>query len=271
MSDFESPFKANRSSWKIFRSVLFALFLREMQTRFGARRMGFVWVVLEPLAILVLILVFHAFVHASPMQNMDFIMFMVSGIVPFHMMRSIAWRLTDALQANQGLFAYRQLMPFDTFVARLMVELCAYACAYFLICFALAFWLQRDVSVSDPLMCVWALAVGTLVSFSLGVAFGMIARVIPNSARVCKLTFIPLYLTAGVFFPVWNLPPDKIFMIAWNPYVAVIENIRVAIFDNYPVTKGLSSNYPLVFSLVLTFFVMVAYRRMRQIMRTPNP
>ncbi|MDN7655007.1 ABC transporter permease [Burkholderia multivorans] len=251
--------------------MLFALFLREMQTRFGARRMGFAWVVLEPLAILVLILAFHAFLHASPMQNMDFIMFMVSGIVPFHMMRSIAWRLTDALQANQGLFAYRQLMPFDTFVARLMVELCAYACAYLIICFSLAFWLKRDVSISDPLMYVWALAVGTLISFSLGVAFGMIARVIPNSARVCKLTFIPLYLTAGVFFPVWNLPPNKIFLIAWNPYVAVIENIRAATFDNYPETRGLNSSYPLIFALVLTFSVMVVYRRMRQIMRTPNP
>ncbi|WP_321811258.1 ABC transporter permease [Burkholderia sp. BCC1985] len=270
MSDFESPFKANRSSWKIFRSVLFALFLREMQTRFGARRMGFVWVVLEPLAILVIILAFHSFLHATPMQGIDFVMYMVSGIVPFHMMRSIAWRLTDSLQANQGLFAYRQLMPFDTFVARLIVELCTYSCAYLIICFALGFWLGHDVSINDPLMWVWALTVGIFLSFSIGVTFGLIAHLIPNSGRICKMLYIPLYITAGVFFPIWNLPQDKMFLISWNPYVEIINNVRAATFENYPAVKGMSSAYPLYFTVASTFFVMVAYRRLRQSLRTPN-
>nr|WP_275404966.1 ABC transporter permease [Burkholderia anthina] len=246
------------------------MFLREMQTRFGARRMGFIWLILEPLAILVIILVFHSFLRTTPMQGMDFVMYMVSGIVPFHMMRSIAWRLTDAIGANQGLFAYRQVMPFDTFVARVLVELCAYSCAYIIICFALSFWLKKDVSINDPLMWVLALLVGVLLSFSLGIAFAIISHSIPNSARICKLSFIPLYITAGVFFPVWELPSEKMYFISWNPYVEVIDNIRAAAFDNYPVTKGLSAGYPIYFTIVLTFIVMLIYRRQRQVLRAPK-
>ncbi len=268
MSEFESPFRANRSSLKIVRSVMFALFMREMQTRFGARRMGFVWVVLEPLAILIIILGFHLLIHAAPMQGMNFVVFMVNGIVPFHMMRSIVYRLTDALQANQGLFAYRQLMPFDTFVVRVIVELCAYACAYIIICFSLAFWLDYDVSIDDPLMWVCAMMVGVLLSFSIGMAFAIIAHIIPNSGRVCKMAYIPIYITAGVFFPIWNLPAEKMYLISWNPYVAAIDNIRSAIFPNYPSTHGLNPWYPVYFSIVLTFFVMVAYRRLRQTLRS---
>ncbi|AIO33346.1 ABC transporter permease [Burkholderia pseudomultivorans] len=269
MPELDSPFRANRSSLKIFRSVLFALFMREMQTRFGARRMGFVWVVMEPLIILVVIVAFHSFVHAAPMQGINFIVFMVSGIVPFHMMRSIIYRLTDALQANQGLFAYRQLMPFDTFVARVIVEICTYSCAYFIICFSLGFWLDYDVSISDPLMWIYALLVGVLLSFSIGAAFAMIAHAIPNSGRICKLAYIPLYITAGVFFPIWNLPAEKMYLISWNPYVEVIDNIRAATFENYPVTRGVNTSYPLYFTVVLTFFVMVVYRRRRQSLRAP--
>ncbi|MDN7970523.1 ABC transporter permease [Burkholderia multivorans] len=270
MSKLESPFKVSRPPLKIFTSVLFALFLREMQTRFGARRVGFVWVVLEPLAILVIILAFHAFLHAKPMEGMDFVMYMVSGIVPFHMMRSISWRLTDAIQANQGLFSYRQVMPFDTFIARLIVELCSYACAYIIICFFLSFWFQHDITIDDPLLWIFELSIGVLLSFMLGVAFAMIAHAVPNSARLCKLSFIPLYITAGVFFPIWELPQDKLYFIAWNPYVEVIDNIRAATFSGYPVTKGLTSGYPIYFTAVLAFFVMAIYRRRRQALRAPK-
>ncbi|HEY0295100.1 MAG TPA: ABC transporter, partial [Bordetella sp.] len=85
MGQLESSFKTSRSSLKIVQSVIFALFLREMQTRFGARRMGFVWVVMDPLTILVVILVFHAVMNTGVFQGgQDEIMFMVSGIVPFH-------------------------------------------------------------------------------------------------------------------------------------------------------------------------------------------
>ncbi|KVC41761.1 ABC transporter [Burkholderia pseudomultivorans] len=266
----ESPFKANRSSLQIVRSVLFALFMREMQTRFGARRMGFVWVVFEPLAILVVILVFHAALHTAPMRGIDFVMFLFSGIAPFHMMRNIAWRLTDSIQANQGLFSYRQVMPFDTFVARLIVELCTYSCAYFIICFFLGFWLKHDVLINDPLAWLGALGVGILLSFAFGMAFAMIGNSIPNSSRICKLSFIPLYVTSGVFFPIWNLPHEKMYLFALNPYVGIIDGIRSATFQNYPVTKGVGIEYSIFFALTLLFVVMMMYRRQRQTLRAPK-
>ncbi|WP_322062760.1 ABC transporter permease [Paraburkholderia sp. J63] len=270
MSELESPFKASRPPLKIVRSVLFALFMREMQTRFGARRMGFVWVVFEPLGILAIILIFHAALRTRPMQGIDFAVFLFSGIVPIHMMRNIAWRVSDAVQANQGLFAYRQVMPFDTFVARLIVELCTYSCAYIIICIFLGIWLQRDILISDPLAWIWYMMIGVLLSFSLGIAFAMIGHAVPNSARLCKMSFIPLYITSGVLFPIWNLPQDKIAIISLNPYVGIIEGIRSAMFANYPIPKSLGVGYPIIFSVVLTFLSMAIYRKRRQALRAPK-
>lgn len=271
MAQVQPSFKANRSPLQIVRAVLFALFMREMQTRFGARRMGFVWVVMEPLAILAIILVFHSFFRAIPVQGIDVVMFMVSGIVPFHMMRSIAYRLTDAVSANQGLFAYRQLMPFDTFVARLIVEICTYSCAYLIICFFLGFWFGHDVRINDPLAWILALLDGVILSFALGVAFAMISHPFPSMARICRLSFIPLYITAGVFFPIWRLPQDKLVYISWNPYVEVIDAIRAAQFEDYPVTPEIDHSYPVYFSIALLFMVMLVYRNQRQLLRAPRP
>ncbi|AXK64596.1 ABC transporter permease [Burkholderia sp. IDO3] len=269
MEKLESTFKIRRSSLAIVKSVMFALFMREMQTRFGARRMGFLWVLMEPLAILAIILVFHTFVRTIQLSGVDVVMFMVSGIVPFHMMRNIAWRVSDGLTANQGLFSYRQVMPFDAFVARLIVEICMYSCAYIIICFFLAVWFDHDVLVNDPPAWIWALVVGIFLSFAFGVLFAIIGHAFPAAARPCKLVYIPLYVTSGVFFPISKIPPDKMPLVEWNPYVEIIESIRAAMFDGYSQSSILNYNYPLVLSLVLMFIVMVLYRSRRQILRVP--
>jgi len=48
-----------RTPWQIQKSVVFALFLRELKTRFGAYKFGYVWLLLEPMAhVIVLSLIF---------------------------------------------------------------------------------------------------------------------------------------------------------------------------------------------------------------------
>lgn len=269
MAELESTFRADRSSLKIMQSVLFALFMREMQTRFGARRMGIVWVVLEPLAILSIILTFYSFFHAPPVQGLDFVMYMVSGIVPFHMMRSIAWRLTDAVPANVGLFSYRQVTPFDAFLVRTFVEVCVYFCSYVVICSALGLWLGHDVLIHDPAAWLWAVAVGILLSFSIGIVFALIAHAAPSMGRFLRLLYFPIYITSGIFYPIWRLPNEHLSLMAWNPYVEVVNNIRLATFENYPVMPDLHSGYPLRFSLILLLIAMAIYRLRRQELRVP--
>ncbi len=267
MAEVDSAFKAKRSSLKIFQSVLFALFLREMQTRFGARRMGLVWVIMEPLSILVVILTFYAFFKVSPVQGMDFIVYMVSGIVPFHMMRNISWRMIDAIQANQGLFSYRQVLPFDTFVARMIVEICVYSCAYLIISFFLGFWFGHDVLISDPLKWCFSMAMGILVAFSIGVLFAIIGHALPRLKLALRLSYLPIYLTSGVFYPVWRIPDEKLSWLAWNPYLEIIENVRSSMLENYPAVDRLDFFYPLYFSCFSLFLSLLLYRWRREDLR----
>lgn len=264
-------FKASRSSLKILQPVLFALFMREMQTRFGARRLGLVWVIMEPLGILTIILSFYSLFRASPVQGIDFVMYMVSGIVPFHMMRNIAWRIIDAIPANSGLFAYRQVTPFDTFLVRLIVEICVYFCAYLIICVFLGFWFDHDVLIADPLAWIFAFGVGVILSFSIGVLFAIIAHAAPSASRLLKLSYIPIYITSGVFYPLWRMPKEKVEIMAWNPYVEVINSMRAAMFDNYPETYGLHTGYAVVFSIVTLLLSLVVYRLRRQDLRVVKP
>lgn len=50
-----------KRGWEVMRRLIFALFLREIRTRFGKYQLGYAWALLEPVSsIAVLLLVFLA-------------------------------------------------------------------------------------------------------------------------------------------------------------------------------------------------------------------
>ena len=59
---------------------------------------------------------------AAAMPGLEFPVFLVTGMIPFLLFQNLSNRLMDAVEANRGLFAYRQVKPLDTLVSRAMVE-----------------------------------------------------------------------------------------------------------------------------------------------------
>src|SRR3546814_16418763 len=84
-----------RSSFGMVRAVVFALVLREMQTRFGARRMGAFWMLFEPIAHVILMLFIFGFIRGREVPGMEFPVFFATGIIPFLMLRNLTLRIMD--------------------------------------------------------------------------------------------------------------------------------------------------------------------------------
>src|SRR5690606_15186946 len=97
-------------------------------------------------------------IRGREVPGMDFPMYLATGMIPFFMMRNIALRLMDAISANQALFAYQQIKPLDTLIARTIVEFSLYACVYVLVVGALGLWGGYDISLHYPLAWFVALA-----------------------------------------------------------------------------------------------------------------
>ena len=120
-----------RSPFQITRAVIFALLLREMRTRFGQRRMGAFWMLAEPIIQLIVMTVLMGAIRGrGPVQGIPFPVFLLTGIAPFVMYRGIATLIMEGLSANRGLFAYKQLTPMDTFVARTIMQCCLASISY---------------------------------------------------------------------------------------------------------------------------------------------
>jgi capsular polysaccharide transport system permease protein len=246
----------------IMRSVVFALVLREMRTRFGKRRMGAFWVLFEPLAHVLVLLLMFSYMRGRSMTGVDFPVFLLTGVVPFFIFKSIALRIMEGVEANRGLFAYRQIKPVDTFIARVLVEVSIYATVYVLTLAGMG-WYGLDIGIHAPLE--WFLLLATLIvfGFGLGNLLCIAGYYLPEAKIFINLLFFPLYLLSGIIFPVSSLPPAVLPWLLWNPILHFMELIRHSIFAYYPMVDGVSFTYAGSWALVSLFLGLWLYRYRR--------
>jgi len=247
-----------RTPLDITRSVIFALVLREMRGRFGRIRLGAAWVILEPLAHLVVIGTFMK-LRASPIHGYEFLVFLLVGLSPFLLYKNIVLKLMASVDANKALFAYKQIQPADAFFARAIVEFCISAIVFFLIYIALT-WYGYHTALADPLRWLLALFLGIAFSFALGILFALIAEALPELRTILSLLFLPLYMLSGIIYPINKLPHSLIDYLLWNPYLHVIDLIRYSTFEHYRLYPGVSFEFVIKCTIATSFLAYGAYR-----------
>lgn len=221
-----------RSPWEVQRAVLFALLLRELKTRFGGRWLGALWVVAEPLTHVLLLMLIFATVRHRLLPGVDFVMFLVTGLLPFFMFRSLALRLMEAVDANRGLFGYRQVKPIDALISRAALETGLYSVVYLLV-LALLAWLGLPVVPDRPLELLAVSAALLAGGFGVGVTLAVLTDDLPQARALVRIAFFPLYLMSGVIFPIHTLPEELLQWLLWNPVLHALELSRGLYFSAY--------------------------------------
>jgi capsular polysaccharide transport system permease protein len=253
---------APRTPWQIQKSVVFALFLRELKTRFGAYKFGYVWLLVEPMAHIVVLSLIFSYIRGRELFGVDFPVFIVTGIVPFLMFKNIALRVMDGVVANRGLFSYRQIKPMDTFVARAMLDAFLAVVIFALILFGMA-WVGLDVPFRDPFGVALMMAILVLMGLGLGMIFCVATHYFPEGKTFVRIAFLPLYFVSGVIFPITMVPQEFLPYLLWNPLLHAVELIRAAFFDQYHVLPDISLLF-VTMTMLVTLFIGLAWYRTRR-------
>lgn len=252
-----------RSSWQVQRAVVFALFIRELKTRFGGRWLGVFWVLLEPLAHVALMMFMFSFMRDDVLDGVDYSVFLLVALVPFFMFKSLVVRLMEAIDANRGLFGYRQVKPLDPVLARGLLEVSLYSTVYLIILASLG-WVGLHFFPARPLELMGVSAMLIVLGFSLGLFFSVVTDDIPQLRSLVRIAFMPLYFISGVLFPVASLPPEVLPWLLWNPLVHVLELSRGYFFPHYYVLPQVSVEYVFGVVLITMTLSLILYRVRRQ-------
>ena len=249
-----------RSPWQVTKSVWYALILREIQTMFWSRRFGAFWVLAAPVFQIVMIMLIFTYIRDRLIPGVPFALWLLVGMVPFFMMRSIIFGLMGSISANRALFTYRQVRPFDTYVARTAVQIMVNTGVFVILAFGMVFFLEYPIPVHEPIQMMLTLAVMVLFAFAFGVLLGLLVHTVPDVQPVVRLLFFPLYLLSGVIFPLRMIPQPYYDWLLWNPFMHLIDMFRQFALAGYTPLEGVTLSYPAEVTLVGLFVAIMLYR-----------
>ncbi|WP_347453379.1 ABC transporter permease [Acinetobacter thermotolerans] len=237
-----------------------ALILRELQTRFGQYRLGYLWVFLEPLLTIgVMVFLFGTIMQRS-LPGISYEVFLINGIIPFFMFRTGVTLGISATESNKGLFSYRPVKPVDALIARNILEFLLKFTAY--LSFSAAFyWFGFAISFDaiPQLLGYWALLFIFMFAFSL--VFLVIGDFSKEVGKILSALFLVLYLLSGILYSIHIIPPEYRIYLLYNPLIHIFELMRHAVAPQYSLVSGISLSYFLWWMIVTLFLGLLLYKR----------
>lgn len=256
----------NRSGYEVQKAAINALFFREIRTRFGKYRLGYIWAILEPsLHLFVLIGVFGVIMNRT-MPDISFPVFLLNGIIPYFIFSHIVHRSVGAIDANQGLFNYRPVKPIDTIIARAFLETIIYVTVYIIL--MLMVWAAGEFfEIVDLLQLVLSWSLLIVFSSGIGLIFMVVGNAFVEMQKFLPIILKPFYFVSGIMFPLHSIPKDYWPYLLWNPVLHAVELSREAVVPGY-VSEGVSISYLAFFTLATLFAGLTMYRTREEAMMT---
>jgi capsular polysaccharide transport system permease protein len=251
-----SPLTVTLTVWK-------ALLLREAVFRLAQDRVAWVWLIAEPLAHVVLLMwLLKVGFRQSAIAGGDVGVFTMLGILGFFLVRNITNRAIDAVDASEALYAFRQIKPVDTVLARTALE-GLLVCVLFVVMFAGAGLLGYPIFPADPLGALAALIALWLTGLGFGLVFSVLGNLVTEFGRMVRLLLTPLYFFSAVIYPSARVPRALREVLLVNPIVHGLESLRVAFMPGYIVPTGISLGYLYSFAVALIFIGLALHLRYR--------
>jgi lipopolysaccharide transport system permease protein len=225
-----NPAATAKSLWNS-RWLLTPLVKRQMAARYKGSHLGFLWTLLNPLALLgIYTFVFSVILQTRWPQGQgshsEFALALFAGLIPFNF-------LSETLQAApNAVFSYRtyirktafplEILPLANLGAVLVQSLCS-------LCILLAgTWLIRG-SIPGTVLLL-ALIYPPIILMCTGLAWFIAALgvYLRDTAHIVNIGLLMLFFLTPIFYPVTAVPEPYRF-IAWlNPWCFITESFRNA-------------------------------------------
>lgn len=248
-----SPAMVTVAVWK-------ALFLREAVYRLFGGRAAWLWLLLEPVVHIAFIMFIFTAVRMRVIGGIETPVWLMVGLLAFFMFRRTGTQAMNAIDSNRALFAYRQVKPVDTVLARaglegfLMVIVAT-------VLFAAAALAGLSIVPADPLAVLEAFFGLWLLGLGYGLITSVASELVKELGKIVGLLMRPLYFMSGVLFPINIVPSPYREWLLYNPVAHGLEAARLGFAPYYHAVPELSVAYMYGFALVMVFFGLALHVR----------
>lgn len=248
-----------RSSWQIFLAVHRALVIREFQGRFGKQKMGYFWAFADPLMMVFVMVMIRTARAGDTVSSYDIAVFLTIGIVLFNVFRNVLGQSLGVFDANKGLFTYKQVKPFDAYLARFVVEIFMFfvVTAFFLF---IGVYFDYDLHVKNINGVILAELWFMVFVFGLVFLCAVLSTFFETFAKILRVLSLPLFLLSGIFFTAQELPPEVREILLYNPLFHFMEMLHGNFFVVMN-TDYVDYQYMILWTIIPFFAGLWIYRR----------
>lgn len=254
----------SHSPWASQILVIRALFQRELTTRFGEYKLGFLWMLLEPILSVIIIGLILGSLGGRAVPEIPYAFFVLNGKLLLNLFTGPIYSSMGALKSNQGLLVYPNVRALDTFLARFVYELLTTLFSFTLFCIT-GMWIGIEVSLGF----LDTLAACYLITWLMGCGFGLIFAVLAahykEVEKIVDVILSPMMFISAVMFPISALPTSIQKMLLYNPLVHPIEISRNALFPHYH-AEGANLFFPFALAIIVVALGLTLFQGNRTIM-----
>lgn len=236
-----------------------ALILREMSTTYGRSPGGYIWAILQPVAMIVLLTLAFSFLLRAPSLGTSFVLFYATGFMVLRMFQEVSTAVGAAISFNQALLAYPRVTYVDTLVSRSILAVLTQIMVSAII-FTGVFIVEDIRAILDfgPILLTYAMT--TLLAVGIGTFNAYMSFSFPVYKMIWGVLTRPLMLVSGVFYIYEDLPMVVQNILWFNPLVHLTGLIRTGFYSTYD-PGYISLIYVALLGVIPGFFGILLLRK----------
>lgn len=218
-------------SFRAFRTIG-ALVLREMSGSYGRSYGGYIWAVLQPLGMVLILSLGFSLVLRAPSLGTSFTLFYATGYLPFLFYMTLSAKVASSLKYSRALLAYPGVTWIDAVLARFFLNVVTTAVVFGIVISGILMAIEtRTILSLSPIL------VGTSICTLAGLGVGLVNAVLyglfPVWEQVWSIINRPMFLASGILFLYEDLPAVAQNILWWNPLIHGTGLVRTGFFPTY--------------------------------------
>lgn len=230
MANF-SNIRGDLPKFSALRSIA-ALILREMESTYGRSPGGYVWAVLQPIGIIVILSVAFSLLVRAPSLGSSFLLFYATGYLAYDLYNQLMLKISNALTYSRAMLAYPRVIWLDAVLARFILNTLTLLTVFCIVITAILFFANTRTVIS-----VQPILLGLSICVTLGLGVGMVNALLrglfPVWGVIWKILTRPMFIASGVLFIYEDMPPGIQDILWWNPVLHASGLVRTGFYPNY--------------------------------------
>lgn len=232
--------------------VILALALREMSSTYGRSPGGYLWAILEPIGMILILSVGFSLLMRTPSLGNSFLVFYASGYLVFSHYKVLEKVVNKAINYSQRLLLFPAVTWLDAVIARFILNFLTSLLNMIIILWGVLYFAGSGTLIDFPPIIV-ATLLASLLALGIGTFNCMLIGLVPVWANIWKIVTRPLMIASAILYIYEDMPQAAQAIIWWNPLVHLTGLFRTGIYPTYN-PQYISELYVLAVALIAFVF-----------------